>query len=328
MSTHSFLVRSRTLSVALALGILTGLAHGNPPVPANDTPLTAQVIGPAVPAIAYGTNNGAANDVGVSGSLTVAGPDVFYSFTPSASGMYRIELIPWQRVCLRSSDRQFTLYIQDTDGVQLAGIRAAAAARATHLDVSLNAGQLYIIGVDYLTAGNLTTNQAEFTLIVDTKPAVQPDDCATAEALSTTLPTAALNDIDGAAADFTMGLTNNTSNCGVANATTSPGNDHVYSFTPTVSGNYAFELVNSTPAGTGFNPVLYVSDSCPPGSCLGASNNSATAAGTNGASHEMVVVPMSASTTYFIFVDNGNTPPTNQTGGYALIVDTAAHYEI
>ena len=76
----------------IVAGLGIGLARGNPPVPPNDTPATAQLIGPSVPAIAYGTNNGATNDVGTAGALSVPGPDVFYRFTPATTGTYRVEI--------------------------------------------------------------------------------------------------------------------------------------------------------------------------------------------------------------------------------------------
>ena len=86
-----------------------------PPAPANDEPASAQVIGPDVPVLVFGTTV-LANDSISTTTLPppvddVDGPDVFYSLTPGTTGTYRVHLFPWQRAPLRSSDRQFTVYV-------------------------------------------------------------------------------------------------------------------------------------------------------------------------------------------------------------------------
>ena len=295
--------------------LLTTPAPALPPPPGNDSPAAPFVIGPSVPVVEHGTTVLAADDISVTTlpapADDVDGPDVFYSFAPLTSDTYRVQLIPWQRAPVRSSDRRFTIYIQDESDTFLAGARAGGSLYPVYFDAVLATGRVYRIGVDY----NATTHDNfPFTLIVDTIPATAPDDCGTAEALGTTLPYAVLNDIDGASGDYSF--VGGTGRCSVAGDTTAPGIDHVYRFTPHESGDYAIELVSS-----GFNGVLYVNTSCPPdfpSGCLGASNHQGK--------HELVVVTLEADTQYYIYVDNDST--TLNTGNYTLIVDTAFGYEI
>ena len=249
----SRMVVSLTLA-AIFCSVSAVRVHANPPPPANDTPGTAEVIGPAVPDIAYGTTVLANDSISTTAApapvITVGGPDVFYSFTPDATTTYRLQLIPWQRAPLRSSERRFAIYVMD-GGAFVNGILAPGSARAVHLDVMLTAATTYIIGVDQAAA---TRDEADFTLIIDTLPAVAPDTCATAEDLPAVLPAMTLANIDGAAADFAF--TQSGGQCSVAGttATTAPGNDHVYHFVPSANGDYAIELVTS--GATTFNGVL------------------------------------------------------------------------
>ncbi|MCK4343034.1 MAG: proprotein convertase P-domain-containing protein [Phycisphaerae bacterium] len=295
-----------------------------PPAPPNDLPGDAEVIGPDVPVLVYGTTVLAANDINSTPGLPaidpyVDGPDVFYSFTPNTSETFRIHLLPWYKAPLRSSDRRFTIYIYDDQGTFLDGIRAPGNARAVYFDVALTSGIEYTIGVDH---DDITHDNFPFTLMVDALHVTNPDNCATAETLPGTLPVVKLNDIDGALHDFTF--VQGSGRCAVSGTTptTAPGIDHVYLFTPPATGDYALELV-----GSGFDAVLYVNDSCPPDfptGCLGASNHSTS--GSSGGKHELVVVTLEACVPYYVYVDNGST--SNNSGGYALIIDDAFEYEI
>lgn len=310
-------------AVALTLAWAATGVIALPPAPPNDDPLTPEVLDPNVPTIVYGTTVLGDNSISTTTlpapADDVDGPDVYYSFTPNTSDTYRIQLMPWHRAPLRSSDRRFIIYVQDGDGIFLGGAQAPGNARPFNVDVALTAGSTYRIGVDYDAS---THDNFPFTLVVDTLAATAPDDCATVQDLATTLPTAVLQDIDGATADYLF--EQGTGQCAVSGSTptTAAGIDHVYRFTPTVTGSYAFEL-----AVNGFDGVLYINTSCPPvfpGGCLGASNHSTSAS--SGGKHELIVTSMDADTDYYIFVDNGST--TLNTGSYALIVDTAFGYEM
>ncbi|HRX84888.1 MAG TPA: proprotein convertase P-domain-containing protein, partial [Phycisphaerae bacterium] len=316
------------LPVLLA-GVWTSTASALIPAPLNDTPSTAQNVGPTLPTLIYGSTVLASDAVSTtSGAVpaldtVVDGPDVFYRIEPAVTGTYRFHLAPWQHAPLRSSERQFALYMMEDLGggsftvLPGAGIRAAGSARAVHLDVSLLAGGKYVLGVDQNAA---THDEADFTLAVDLLNLTNPDNCASAEVLPSTLPVVRLNDIDSATADYNF--TQSTEQCAVSGTTptTAPGNDHVYQFTPSADGYYAIELISD-----GWNPVIYVDDSCPPffgDSCQGASDHST--GGSSGGKHEFVVVYMFGGIPYYIYVDQVAVA----TGAYTLIIDDAVNYEV
>ena len=314
-----------TVLAALLVGWLTPAAlWALPPAPPNDDPASAEVIGPVLPALILGTSVLADDSIHTLPELPaidayVDGPDVFYSFTPEASSTYRIQLYPWHHAPLRSSDRRFTIYVLDGTGTGIAGVRAPGSARPVHLDVALDAGVTYTIGVDH---DDVTHDNFRFTLVLDKLSLTNPDNCSLLITLPNALPVLVLNDIDGAANDFSF--VQGTGRCAVSGSTptTAPGIDHVYRFVAPADGDYAIELI-----GEGFDPVLYVNDICPPdfpAGCLGASNHST--ASTSGAKHELIVVTLTAAEEYFIFVDNGST--TNNSGAYTLIIDDAFEYEI
>jgi len=312
--------------MALVLGLLPVTVLGVPPSPPNDLPENAEELG-ALPALVFGTSVLANNDIfntglpGLSSPDYTDGPDVFYKFTPAADATYRIQLAPWEHAPLRSSDRRFVIYVfEDLGGGSynfIAGVRAPGDARPVNLDVALTSGVEYKIGIDH---DDIAHDNFPFTLIVDQFIATNPDACASAISLPSTLPVVLLNNIDGAANDF--GFTQSNGRCSVANTTPAAGNDHVYEFIPPYSGDFAIELISS-----GFDGVLYVDDSCGPffpDGCYGASNHST--GGTSGARHEFVVVTLEAGSPYYVYVDNGST--TAITGPYALIIDAAVNYEV
>lgn len=315
--------RFRGVAALALLGVIPLAAMAAAPIPANDTPAGAQVIGPAVPAVIYGTLEGAADDVNVSGLASVPdayidGPDVFYSFTPATTDTYRIQLLPWQDAPLRSSERRMSIYVATDLGVTpfMDGNRAPSSARPVHVDVLLTGGVTYYIAVD----NNLETrDNVCFTLIVDTLSPVIPDDCTSIETIpSASLPYAVLNNIDASSNNFEF-IDQGTGRCAVAASTSATGIDHVFLFTPTANGDYAFELVSE-----GFDGVIYIDDSCPfPGDgCMGASHNGVSGSGR----HDLVVVTLEANKDYWIVVDEDD--GSNTTGTYTLIVDTAYGYEM
>ncbi len=313
------------LSAALALCWLApGILLAMPPAPLNDDLANAEVIGPAVPILVYGTTVLANDSISTMPALPaidayVDGPDVYYSFTPDTTGTYRVHLHPWHKAPLRSSDRRFTIYVLDSGGTAIDGLRAPGSARPIDLDVMLTGGETYTIGVDHDSSAH---DNFPFTLIVNARAAVHPDNCEQAVALGAPLPVIVTNEIDGALNDYAF--VQGTGRCAVSGTTptTAPGIDHVYEFTAPTSGEYAIDLVSN-----GFDGVLYVNDSCPPvfpEGCLGASNHSTS--GTSGAKHEFVVVTLAAAQTYYIYVDNGSA--TIMSGTYALIIDEPFKYEV
>jgi subtilisin-like proprotein convertase family protein len=316
----------RAVQVLCVCAVATA-AVALPPPPANDTRATAEDLGTTFPVRVLGSTLLASNDVNDTGGALPAldtvidGPDAFYRIVPTVSATFRFQLAPWHYAPVRSSDRRFALYLmEDLGGGSFAfidGVRAPGDARPVHLDVALTANTKYVLGVDHDAE---THDQFQFTLFVDELTLTNPDDCSSVGVLPAGLPVVVLNDIDGATGDYLF--TQSGGRCSTAGSTDADGVDHVYEFTPPVSGDYAIELVSF-----GFNAVLYVDDSCDPffiDGCQGASDHSTTA-GTSGGKHEFVVVTLDAGTPYYIFVDEEGT---NNAGQYALIIDDAVNYEV
>jgi len=312
-----------TVSALAAIALRPAAAFALPPAPPNDTIAVAEDLGSAFPVLVYGSTVLGDNTVNDSGGALAAidsfmdGPDVFYRFTTNSAGTYRIDLAPWQKAPLRSSDRRFTIYVFDNPGGPLNfidGVRASGSAQPVTLDVVLAAATEYYVGIDHDAA---THDNFDFQLIVDELNVVNSDDCGSAVVLPAALPVVVLNDIDGAADDFTF--VQSGGQCQTASTPTAAGTDHVYSFTPAVTDTYAIEVY-----GTGFPPVVYVDDSCPPffpDGCVGASHGTSS----GGGKHELLAVELMGGTEYFIYVDNDST---NVSGNYALIIDTAFNYEM
>ncbi len=320
--------RLALVSTTLALWALPMMVSALPPAPANDRPADAEVISTDLPQYILGTTTSADDSITTIGDPSidpnVDGPDVFYSFTPNSTGTYRFHLNPWHHAPLRSSDRRFSLYVFEvsTNGLVDAQ-RAPGNARPVALDVSLDGGVEYLIGVDH---NSQTRDQFKFTLMVDEVISRDVDNCVGADIdiTTNTLPVVVLHDIDGATGDFLFDQQVDPGVCAVSGGspTTAPGIDHVYKYTAPADGLYAVELV-----GSGFDAVVYVDDSCGPfflDLCQGASNHSTS--GTSGGKHEFVVVELEAGKDYWIFVDNGST--TNNSGFYALVIDDAFNYEV
>ncbi len=319
-------LKGALVSTTLALWAFPMMVAALPPAPANDRPADAEIISTNLPELFLGTTTSADDSITTIGDPSVDpnadGPDVFYSFTPNVTDTYRFQLHPWHHAPLRSSDRRFALYVFEVSTNGLVGAeRAPGNARPVSLDVTLNGGVEYLIGVDH----NLQTrDEFLFTLLVDHVVARDVDNCLSADIDITTnsLPVIVLNDIDGAVNDFSF--SQDIGVCAVSGGTptTAPGIDHVYQYTAPADGLYAVELV-----GSGFDAVVYVDDSCDPfflDGCMGASNHSTS--GTSGGKHEFVVVQFEQGKDYWIFVDNGST--TNNSGEYALIIDDAFNYEV
>ncbi len=320
----------RAVAVALAMSFLfAATVSANPPAPLNDDPANAELIGPALPTIVYGTTvmaNDSINNTGLAGVTGYDdGPDVFYRFTPSVTGTYRLQLMPWQHAPLRSSDRRFAIYFfEDFGGGSynfITGVRAPGSARSVKLDAVLTAGVEYKIGIDH-DLSSYGRDNFPFTFILDALNLTNPDNCGSAITLPSTLPVTVLNDIDGALDDYWFYQGDGRCTVSGTTPTLADGIDHVYKFTPSTSGEYAIELI-----GIGFPAVLYIDHTCAPNfmdSCLGASNHSTS--GSSGGKHELVVVTLEAGVEYWVYVDNHST--SYNSGSYALIIDDAYNYEI
>jgi len=323
-------------ALVCALTVFSGtLAYAAFPPPANDTSATAIAVGP-LPAIIEGANVNGTNTINATtlgGLASVPGPDVFYRFTPSATGDYWAMMIPWIQVPQYGSsggglpNPNLCIYIRRvSDGVFIAGSDANPGKQADTVVAMLSAGVEYDIVID--STSNLPlVREFEFTLVVSEAPSGSPEDCAGPGTVPFgPFPHAAVGSLTGAVDDFTF--VEGTGRCDVSNTIglASLGPDHVYEFTtgpnPSDAGEY---LVNLVPAGTAWNGYIYVADSCPPFfplGCLGAASHTSFTTQQS----ETLVVSLDFDKTYYIFVDAATTLLTD--AKYALIVSKAEDYRI
>ncbi|HXG93439.1 MAG TPA: choice-of-anchor D domain-containing protein [Blastocatellia bacterium] len=251
---------------------------------AADTCAAATVINPAaLPFLEDATTEGASNDIdpGIGGCTQAPGPDVVYSFTPTATDTYTIGATPM------SESFDLSLYIV-TDCANPAGSCVAAAnirgaGKGESLAPTLNAGTRYFIVVDSVQPTG--TGPFHFALRRG-RPA--NDSCAAPVTIEPSrLPFSAIGTTFGATSDSNPGAP-----CLRTNLSGS-GPDVVYQFTPADSQVYQ---VTITPIGS-YDASVYIVTNCATGAdCTGAD------VGGNGAA-EIVRRNLTAGTTYFIVVD-------------------------
>ena len=293
---HSAWLRYSVLSSLVALVIIDLLAansflmtsaSGSPgqgPL-AGESCATATVINPAsLPFTEDATTANAGNDVdpGLGGCAAGAGPDVVYSFTPSATDTYTIGLTPL------ASGFDLSLYIitdcSNPAGTCVAGANIRGISKGETLSVSLTAGTRYFIVVD-TPSQNGATGPFHFALRRGT-PA--NDNCGSASVIEASrLPFSDSGTTFGATNDFNPGAP-----C-LRSSQSSTGRDVVYQFTPADTQNYD---VTVTPVGS-FDVTVYIVTSCPGlGGCSSADVNGDGEA-------ESLRRNLTAGTTYFIIVD-------------------------
>lgn len=329
-------LRARSLAVTLVCCLsVAGTAIAAYPPPANDTSGTAEVLGP-VPVVAYGSNVLGTNDINattIGGLASVPGPDVFFNFTPSATGSYWVMMVPWDQVPVYGSTGptvpapDLCVYVREKlSGTFVGGADANPRGQPETLVLALTSGTEYEIIVDSVFA-DARLNQFEFMLLVAGAPSGSTEDCANFGLIpNTVFPQVSVGTLTGAVDDVTF--VEGTGRCDVGSAVgiASAGRDHVYEFTtgPNVSdaGEY---MVNLIPAGTGWNGYVYVVDSCPPFfplGCFGAASHGSSSTNQS----EPIVVSLDFDKTYYIIVDAATTSTPN--ARYALIVDRATGYDI
>lgn len=324
-----------SLIAFVASSMIVTIVNGTYPSPANDSPGSAEVIG-LVPAVAYGSNVLATNDVNtttISGLTSVPGPDVFYSFTPSTSGTYWVMMVPWNQVPVYGSTGptvplpDLCVYVRaKLSGTFVGGADANPRGQPETVVVSLTGGVEYEIVVDSVFA-DPRLNQFEFMVLVSNGPVGSAEDCASVGLISgASFPHVSFGTLTGGVDDFTF--VEGTGRCDVGSTVglASAGRDKVYEFVtgpnPGDAGEY---MINLIPAGTGWNGYVYVVDSCPPFfplGCLGAASHGSSVSNQS----EPIVVSLDFDKSYYIIVDAATTTTTNSQ--YALIIDRATDYGI
>ncbi len=250
---------------------------------AADTCAEATVINPAsLPFSENATTVGAANDIDPGqGCAPGLGPDVVYSFTPSASDTYTIGATPLDLVF------DISLYIvtdcANPAGTCVAGSNTRDFGRGESISTALNAGTRYFIVVD----SPQSTLQGGFSFSI--RRGVPANDTCAAPAIieANRLPFSATGSTFGAANDLVP-----TPPC-IRSAQSGTGPDVVYQFTSPDSQNYDITV---TPVGN-FNLSVYIVTNC------------ATLSGCSGADiggtgeSESIRRNLTEGVTYFIVVD-------------------------
>ena len=97
--------------------------------------------------------------------------------------------------------------------------------------------------------------------------------------------------------------------CGSATNSYKGGSEALYTFTPSVSGNYAVSY-----AGVSWNAIFVYADACPTngGTCMGS-------VGSSGTSNSLLVA-MNAGTTYYVWFDTWPTPNSPCPGTFSLFL--------
>jgi hypothetical protein len=299
------------VSMTIALAALTTVASAAYPPPSNDTPGSAEVIA-SLPAVVTGSNvagDDTLSATSLSGLGSVPGADVFYSFTPSASGNHWIAMIPWIQVPVYASSGSnvplpnLCLYVREAgSGTFIAGANATVRGQPETVVANLTAGVTYEIVVDS-TEVDQRGQEFEFTLVVDTAPTAVAEDCFSPGFVPGTLPTVILGSVSSAADDFLFQA--GTGRCAPGNSSgiTLPVADNVFEFTtgadPNSAGDYAITFVA---LGIPWNGFVYVTDSCPPFfplGCLGVGSHTSSTVRQS----ETIVVTLDFDTTYSLIID-------------------------
>jgi uncharacterized repeat protein (TIGR01451 family) len=262
--------------------------------PANDTCATAQVIPAAgpfpylTPVTPDITDATIAGDPPAPTCQTDVSRSIWYTFTPSVSGLYTISSCTDAPTATTVTDTVMGIYTS-TGGcsgpfTQLPTTNTtrgcdddtcSSQALQAVITTELAAGTTYYVVV---WKGGQTAPLAGSTAVqlrVTQGMTATNDTCATSGTLSLNAPVTGT--LVGAADDYR--LSGSACFTGVANtASTAAGRDVVYRFTAPSAGSYSFRVTNYTVES---NLVLYVASTCPaatPGTpvvvstCLGAAN--------------------------------------------------------
>lgn len=259
-------------------------SRGSAPLAGGESCASAVAIDPAsLPFTDDSSTVGAANDIdpGPGGCASGLGPEVVYSFTPSATDTYVAG------VTLFSPGFDVSLYIitncANPSGSCVAGANARLFGDGESLTVTLNAGTTYFIVIDSPQEND--QGQYHFSL---QRGLPANDTCVSPVVIEP-------NRLPFQVAGSTFGAANN-SNPGtpcLQKSQSGSGPDVVYQFTPASGQNYDFTVI---PVAN-FDVSLYVVTNCVNATgCRGADL-------AGGGGSETLRRNLNAGTTYFIVVD-------------------------
>lgn len=245
---------------------------------------SAVAISPAVlPFTDDSSTVGAANDIdpGPGGCASGLGPEVVYSFTPSATDTYVAGVTPI------APGFDVSLYIitscANPAGSCVAGANARSLAQGESVSVTLNAGTTYFIVVD----SPQQNGQGQYHFVLR-RGLPGNDSCSSPIVIEP-------NRLPFQASGTTFGATNDTNpgNPCLRSAQSGSGPDVVYQFTPASGQNYDLTV---TPVGN-YDISLYIVTNCV--NATGCRGADVGGAGTS----ESLRRNLNAGTTYFIVID-------------------------
>lgn len=290
--------------------------------PSNDTCAGAEVIPAGGPFPHLTAVTADITDATVSGDpplpscQNLLSRSIWYTFTPSTTAAYTISSCSSDGTSTTVDDTVIAIYTSTggcggtfteiptggaSDGCD--DDSCVSEALQAIITTQLNSGTQYYIVVWQFGSTAPTAGNTAVQLSVSQVAPPANDTCASATVLALNTPVSgttgvANNDyqLSGAACFTGVGQT----------ASAAAGRDVVYSFTASTADTYSFKVSNFD---TIVNLVVYVASTCPGGAppvtvttCLSAANRS-----TGSTAEEVYCVPLSASQTVFVFVDENST---------------------
>jgi uncharacterized protein (TIGR03382 family) len=315
-------ISSLTRGLVVVATVLAGTASAQ--APANDTCAGAVTLAPTTPNVPIvGAPVSILNAAVVSESpfscQTTNGYSIWYTITPSVAGTYRFETCTTTSPLDTVSDTVLAIYTGTCGGTlteMAAGCNDDSCGVRSSLMINLVAGTQYYVQVGRYGTSTPTAGSDVLQVSATQVTAPPNDSCAgTVTPLLVNTPalfstnTLTLNDsqlggnLDGGAGTCFIGLGHSTT----ASANAAPGRDVVFGFVPPTSGAYSVRL--GFPSNS-LDTVLYLTDSCvaavtppqiyAPPQCIAASNRGGSS---STAAEELVCVPMTSGTPYFVWAD-------------------------
>lgn len=319
MSNFNSLIRGGAVAAALLAGAAWAQA------PANDSCAGAEVLtlgaGPVTSSTATRFDLAAAAvETPFACSTSSVKNSVWYTFTPSATGVYRMDtcgpVTNFDTVIQAYSGTCGALTPEGTSSTGCNDQGGCTYANASAITLPLTGGTTYFVQVAVWSSVTLDPALVTALTVTPINPPANDTCDGTVPALTVNSPlavstNAATNDdsqlggnLDGGAGTCFAGVGHSTT----AAANASPGRDVVMRFTPPSTAAYNFRL--SAPRSSGPNSVLYLTDSCvaatvppqlySPPQCIAATNRAGTS---TSAAEELVCVPLTTGVPVFVWAD-------------------------